>query len=199
MLIGLIGKKQSGKDTFARALAKYDVHRFAFADPLREALLGFDPNIVINQDEYGWFLDENWCLPYGAPFTLRLSHLVSAMGWDGAKNLREVRRAMQNFGVGIRELDPDFWLNITATKVYQARFAEGKDVVITDVRFENEAEWVKEAGGILVRITRPGLVSDDTHESETALDNHNTDFHVTNTSLEDLDTWASRIVTHHHA
>lgn len=44
--------------------------------------------------------------------------------------------------------------------------------VITDVRFPNEAQAIKDRGGIIFRIVNNRIVSTDLHESETALDNY---------------------------
>jgi hypothetical protein len=51
--------------------------------------------------------------------------------------------------------------------------AAGVDVVfISDMRFPNEADLVKELSGYNVRILRPGLDDGDGHASEHALDNY---------------------------
>lgn len=42
--------------------------------------------------------------------------------------------------------------------------------IITDVRFPNEAEAVKSKEGLLIRVNRSGMVSNDYHPSETSLD-----------------------------
>lgn len=51
--------------------------------------------------------------------------------------------------------------------------------VITDVRFPNEAKAIKDRGGILIRINRPGLVESN-HLSETSLDSATFDFVINN-------------------
>ena len=61
--------------------------------------------------------------------------------------------------------------------------------IITDLRFPNEYDAIKDNGGITVRITRNNSAeSQSTHESETALDNYKThDYEITNDgSLHDL-------------
>ena len=69
------------------------------------------------------------------------------------------------------------------------------DWIITDVRFPNEAEAIKDRGGILIRINRPqyldnGLViRKDEHLSETALDDYDEFDYVINNdtnSVQDL-------------
>ena len=34
-------------------------------------------------------------------------------------------------------------------------------LVITDCRFENEAKWTREQGGVVIEIRRPGIVAND--------------------------------------
>jgi len=69
------------------------------------------------------------------------------------------------------------------------------DWIITDVRFPNEAQAIKDRGGILIRINRPqyldnGLViRKDEHLSETALDDYDEFDYVINNdtnSVQDL-------------
>ncbi len=53
--------------------------------------------------------------------------------------------------------------------------------IITDVRFPNEAQAIKDRGGIMVRIDRPdNPLTPSTHESETALDDWEFDIRVVN-------------------
>ena len=56
----------------------------------------------------------------------------------------------------------------------------GTPVVLTDVRFPNEAEAIQAAGGRLVRVVRPGQDTSDQHISETALDDLVADVEIQN-------------------
>jgi hypothetical protein len=59
--------------------------------------------------------------------------------------------------------------------------------IITDTRFPNEAEAIKKAGGIIIRIERPGIDPVNLHTSETSLDNWDFDHVVVNDgSITDL-------------
>lgn len=149
-IIGLVGKKRAGKDTAAKFLVEdHGFVRYAFADPLKAAALATDPIIS------------------SAPAEIRLSQLVALKGWERAKELPEARQYLQRFGVAMREhVDPDVWLNATMRHV----MVESRPVVITDVRFPNEASAVSAAGGLLVRVLRSSAPNDDGHVSETALD-----------------------------
>ena len=54
--------------------------------------------------------------------------------------------------------------------------------IITDTRFINEAQAIKEAGGIVIRIDRPGVKPINNHPSEIELDNWNFDYKIANVS-----------------
>jgi hypothetical protein len=54
--------------------------------------------------------------------------------------------------------------------------------VISDVRFPNEAEAITNAGGAVIRISRPGAGEGDSHASETPLPNYLVTFELANDS-----------------
>jgi hypothetical protein len=64
--------------------------------------------------------------------------------------------------------------------------------VIADVRFPNEAEAVKEKGGILVRINRDLDVTSD-HASETSLDDWEKWDHVVDNNVSKEDLWQQAV------
>jgi hypothetical protein len=151
-LIGLLGKKQSGKDTFARMLVQeHGFARYAFADPLKKAALALDPIVIPGGPDH-------------PPHTL--TEVVRECGWENAKAWPEVRRTLQYYGMAIRDLDEGFWLRQVMTPVSQ----ETGPVV----------NAIEAAGGVLVRILRPGLDRTDTHVSEIALDQRPTEFTFVN-------------------
>ena len=169
-IVGLLGKARSGKDTFASFLIEdHGYTRFAFADPLKAAALEVDP-IVDTLDDGYW----------------RLSEEVSIYGWEQAKERAEVRGTLQRLGTAMRGVNPSIWLDATMIPAREAN-AAGKAIVITDVRFPNEAEAIRDAGGVLVRIERPSLTSTDQHVSETLMDGYDVDAIISNgLNLESL-------------
>lgn len=76
------------------------------------------------------------------------------------------RTAAQTLGTDwARNLDPDFWLDLARRKTENLN-----RVVYTDVRFENEATWVRNRGGVIWHITgrRIPLIGEAAnHKSET--------------------------------
>ena len=165
-LVGLMGRKRAGKDSVAEGLAIHAAFlRYAFAARLKEALLALDP--IVSDG-------------------LRLSNFVAILGWEGAKTIPEVRRLMQYYGDSARMLDPDIFVRATMPKVERA-LADGYSVVVTDVRRKNEAEAIRRAGGVLVRVVRPGADDGDTHISETECDEVEADAEIVNDgALADL-------------
>ena len=136
-LIGLCGAAGAGKDTAAAYLERrYGFARFAFADPLRDAAL------VILQHAG---VSDQWLTQRELK-----EHPIAGLGWSA-------RQLMQHLGTeGVRSLDPDAWI-----RILQLRAGLGEldtpvadRIVITDVRFANEAAWLMERGGMLLRIVR---------------------------------------------
>ncbi|WP_205064306.1 hypothetical protein [Streptomyces sp. OspMP-M43] len=150
----------------------------AFADPLKEAALRVDPIIGSEGTSYG-------------AFPIRLSDVVKRYGWDRAKYSHpEVRRTLQNLGESVRTADPDFWLRMALDKVATAdRWS--LPVVVSDVRYANEADALRCAGALMVRIERPGATAGGEaarHVSELDLDAYPADVTIPNTgTLGDLD------------
>ena len=65
--------------------------------------------------------------------------------------------------------------------------------IITDVRYPNEADYIKGQGGTVVRVVR-GTDSTDQHSSETAMDDYPVDFTINNCgTLKDLAVETNRI------
>ena len=164
MIIGLTGYAQSGKDTLAGMLI--GLHRYdnrAFADPIRKLLYETNPLV---KDDY------------------RVKGVVDAYGWDRAKvEFPELRNLLQTLGVGARHVFNDqFWVSQGLSGL-----AAGDKIVITDVRFPNEADAIKDLGGQIWRVKRLGISAVNGHVSETAMDGYKVDqIFINNGSIEDL-------------
>lgn len=161
MIVGLSGYARSGKDTVAGLLIDYE--RRAFADVLRQALYVLNP-----------YLGNG----------LTVADVVDEYGWEVAKSGDEVRRLLQVLGteVGRKMIDNDIWVTM-ATKDLNP----GDKIVFADVRFPNEAQAIKDLGGQVWRIERPGITAVNAHASETAMNGWSFDAIITNDgTLEDL-------------
>lgn len=138
MIIGFTGKARSGKDTAADYLVRhFGYKKYSFADPLKETI-----NRLM-----GW----NHEHAYGD-----LKDVVDPK-WGISP-----RYAYQTFGTEYcrEHLREDFWL----IKALEA-IDDFKHVVIPDVRFENEANFIRERGH-LIHIMRPGVRDVELHKSE---------------------------------
>ncbi|MFI7678543.1 hypothetical protein [Actinophytocola sp. NPDC049390] len=168
-IVGLTGKKRSGKDTAATALVEQrGFVRVGFADAVKDLALRVNPQIL------------NAPGPYG-----RLSWAVKHYGWEMTKNTPEVRRFLQELGIGVRDIEDDFWLSAW-TRALVRKHPQAQHVVVPDVRFANEAEalrsdfWVR-GDALLIRIERPDLADDgDRHVSETEMDRIEPDLTIVN-------------------
>jgi len=153
-LLGLYGYPGSGKDAAAEVLVDDGWHRVAFADPMKEMLIAIDPWIDVYREEM--------------VYAYRLSTLIKKHGSLEAvkRGYREVRRLLQKLGTeaGRGVLGPDIWVDAADDRIKDA-WAAGMDVVVTDVRFPNEAKFIKSLGGYLAEVSRPGH-QDNGHVSE---------------------------------
>jgi hypothetical protein len=186
-LIGLIGYKRSGKNTVADTLVEcFGYRAIAFADPLREMALAIDPLV-------GSFPLPGQLMPPADGW--RLSEVLDAIGYEKAKEIPEVRRFYQRLGTnGVRALDPGFWLRLGEQRIDNLRSIERSPVAVTDARFPNEANAIRNRGGWIVRVVRPGFEPEEgAHESETALDGYGEDFVVDNS--RDLNFVAEQTLT----
>ncbi len=180
LLIGLVGVAGAGKTTVAQHLAgEWGFDHVAFAAPL-QAMVSALADVAGVPDRY-----------------LVLRELKEApMPVLGAS----YRLLMQTLGTewGRQLISPDLWVRIAAEAVAEAR-RQQSHVVISDVRFANEAEWILGLGGRLVLITRNGSdapppVRD--HVSEHGVQQLLTEHHIANDgSLATLYDQVDRLVT----
>ena len=101
------------------------------------------------------------------PFAKALKDFAFQMGWDGKKDERG-RRLLQLLGtdVGRKCISEDIWVKHwwKATQVNQTKL-----IIADDLRFNNEAQRIKENGGIVIQVVgRCEFLK--THESEMGID-----------------------------
>ena len=89
---------------------------------------------------------------------------------------------MQQWGDWRKGFDPDYWIKNLEHLVTEARTHGARAAVITDVRFLNEALWLRNQGGKLWRITRAGVVPRSGHASEWELEDTSVDLTIRNDS-----------------
>ena len=111
----------------------------------------------------------------------KLAHEYFGIPWEELRRSdkpEKVRRLLQHLGTDVgRVYDPDIWIRHLGRAIDNNPFER---IVITDVRFPNEAEMlVKEYGADLILIERPGNPNSNKpmmqHDSETSIDKIPTD------------------------
>lgn len=168
-LIGLAGKKESGKDTVADYLIeRHKFVKYAFADPIKKAALAVDPIVALPASE-------------GLPY-VRLSVLVDQYGWDEAKKRPEVRRLLQRFGteMGRRQFGDHVWIDLLFRRIEKVIASETHDIVVSDCRTHSEMDSIRRRGGFVIKIERPGHDDGDQHHTETEVDTYHEYVHIIN-------------------
>lgn len=168
-VIGIAGRARTGKDTTANFLiAEYGGYRYSFADPLRAMLkagLGID------------MADPYWAKNKEVE--------IAALG-------KSPRQLMQTLGTewGRDMIHPEIWLTLATDKLRM----HGRGMVIPDLRFENEVQWVRKYGGVIIHLSRDDAPEIAPHSSESGLIPGPTDIHLfNNAGLDDLQHAISRL------
>lgn len=174
-LIAVSGYARAGKDSVGDILVEEGYERVSFAKIMKDMALAIDPIISF--------------AAYDSP--IRLTDAVLHYGWDETKRrFAESRRFLQRLGTegGRIILGPalgmgsDIWV-----EALMRTLDPSGSYVVTDCRFENEAVAVKNYGGTVWRVERPGIVAANAHISEKSLDNWNFDVRIANDgNLTDL-------------
>lgn len=176
-IIGLTGPKGCGKDTVAdllRTHARFE--KCAFADALRYeicAAFGVEPLLLSyrpTKEEPHKALSLANCKDHG--FIGALLYCSALDHEDGTHSEilaapRSPRQIMQWWGTDYRRQQDDcYWTRQLSQRLNdQVRGGQYRHV-ITDVRFDNEADRIRDFGGVIWQVKRPDLKVDSTHSSE---------------------------------
>lgn len=153
-VIALSGFARSGKDEAAKVLVEeFGFTRVAFADKLREVLYQLNPWVRAFVSGLGSTYE-------------RLQDVIDREGWDGYKNYQyaeSIRELLQRLGTeaGRQTLWDTIWIDAALTE-----FDDDARLVVSDARFFNEFDAVRERGGRVWRIERPGVGPANDHPSE---------------------------------
>ena len=138
IIVGLVGVKQSGKTTASKYLNKFGYQRYSFAEPVKKIA----QTMFLFSDDQIYHQD--------------LKEVVDPR-WGFSP-----RHAMQQIGTEIgRNFDTQVWI-----KNMHERIQGASCVTIDDVRFQNEADYIRDMGGLLIGLSRGLFDSNDPHESE---------------------------------
>lgn len=130
-LIGFAGRARSGKDTAAKWISEHrHYYHYSFAAPIKRAVAAM---LDIDLDELERVKD------------LHIEELGTTP-----------RYMMQTMGTewGRKVVHPELWVRL-AKRELDTLSPKYPGMVISDVRFENEATWIRSEGGSIVHIERP--------------------------------------------
>ncbi len=175
-VIGLTGPMGSGKDTVADLLTTHcGAHKLAFADALRgEIADAFNIESVFltrreTKEHPLSALALAHCLDTAFVGRMIIQHQQCNDGLLNLNTPRSPRQIMQWWGTEYRRaLEPGYWVRKAAQRIHCMHKALGaRLIVITDVRFDDEAQLVRALGGQIWQIKRPGCeVGSTAHVSE---------------------------------
>lgn len=150
ILLGLSGKRRSGKTLLANILASdFGYIHLSLAKVLKEEV----------RELYG------------------LSQLETDGIYKEQVNLtykKTPRQIMIEHGLMRRNTEPNYWIKRLRQQILDTKQAQLRKFVISDIRFPNEADWIKNHHGYLVRLERAiELTGNPINDpSETSLDNY---------------------------
>lgn len=150
MIIGLAGYKGAGKDTVANHLwATEHFYHVKFATKFKAIL-----NQIFDFEMTDWDNPEWKETPNKKAYGRTPRDLAQRLGTNWGRHM----------------VHANIWVDATLRPVleYQKTFSHSR-TVISDVRFENEATAIREAGGHIFFIEKIGYVNTDPHESERPL------------------------------
>ena len=168
-VIGIAGLSRSGKDTVAEILEQhYGYKKIAFADPLKEASA-----VLLGRPLYQMYEGDREAIMPEWGFSIR--HFLQMLGTEGMRNL----------------FRDDFWIHRMGITLDEGTMWQRPPsrVVISDVRFENEADFIRGRGGLVVHVTRPEAEKNRmAHASEAGIVKDAKDYTIANDgSLADLE------------
>jgi len=174
VLIGVAGKIGSGKSTVAKYLVeKYGFIEISFAEPLKKAcqnLFLFNDNQVFGTQLEKATADDRW-------FGKSPRDILQYVGTNLLRD--QMYKIIPELGKDIFIHRMELWYSQEIKKTPNI------NVVISDLRFPNEAEFIKKNNGICIQIDRHIKDFATTHISENSTQNIDFTYIVDNSS--DLD------------
>jgi hypothetical protein len=145
-VVGICGAARAGKDTTADFLCK---------------TMGYEK------------------IPLAKALKLEVMDLIHSQYGDVGPDLLDDKKVMrvlyQIWGGYKRNLDPSYWIEAVHNQG-MPHLTQGRGIIVPDVRFRNEAAWIKQMNGVLIRVEKiGGTVLDGSlpcHISERGLDGY---------------------------
>jgi hypothetical protein len=144
MIIGICGFQSSGKDTIAELLInEYGFKKLSFAGALKDVL-----SVI-----FGWSREKL----EGLTKEDREWREQIDIWWSKTLDMPQLtpRYALQYFGTELfrNHWHPDIWVKVVENKLINM-VKEEENVIITDCRFENEINLIRNYGGQIINVYR---------------------------------------------
>lgn len=151
MLIGLYSPaQQSGKSSVAGVLGnRFGFETRGFALALKRMVIDLMNSAGLTPEQIGYYMDVGKEDPIPELGDKSFRYLCQTQGTEWGRTL----------------IDKDLWVKIVVNNPNRPNF-----LVIDDVRFPNEFEAIKQAGGQVWRVWRPGVEPTSDHPSEGLLE-----------------------------
>ena len=152
IVIGLPGYAGTGKDTVRAILEEQGFNGMAFADPIRTMLREM---LTSNGISDRYMDDRNFKEAVIPELGVSYRHMAQTLGTEWGRSLKS-----------------DFWLSLAGAYMADTTDTaetESVNFVISDIRFYNEAEWVRERGGVIWHIQRSAATPVRAHVSESEI------------------------------
>jgi len=183
MIIGLVGKKSSGKTTITNYLVeKYNFIEYALANPLKKIA-----NIFGFEDEYLYTTEEKKNIIHPI-LNISSRQFLQKFGTEICRDI--LPKILPNMNLGETN---NIWIMLME-KFIEDRFMEvqfnnsqSNNIIISDIRFDDEAQSLLKYDNILFIYINRNILSNDTHISEQGIDYYEPNIIIDNNgSLQEL-------------
>ncbi len=155
VLIGVAGRKYHGKGTIGDILvSEHGFTQLSLAGPMKKACAE-----IFSLDESQLYGDRKEIVDDYWQVTPR-----EIMQFVGTELFRNGMSAL------LPQIGTELWIKVLSRRIQVLRSQGISKIVVTDVRYPDEANAIKEQGGKVVKVIRKSMLSVDSHSSEVSID-----------------------------